>query len=403
MRKLAILGGPSAAPERIPINQPTLPRLDQLSAPLEKILESAQVTDGRYARELEERAQEICGVKHAIAVSNCTAGLMLGIQALGLKKRRVVLPSFTFPATAHVLSWNRLEPVFADCEESTFNLDPESARKTMDEETGAIVGVPIFGNPVQGPRILRLAKRARVPVIYDAAHALGARNHDQPISTFATLSVFSLAPSKLVSAGEGGIVATDDDELARRVRVGRNYGNPGNYDCEFAGLNARMSEFHAVLGLFGLERLEMAIERRTAAVQHYRDLLGAVPGIRFQEVQPGDRCTYNYFALVLDPEAFGLTSSELLQALEAENIGSRRYFHPPLHRQRIYAGEEMHNGSLRTTDEVSNQVLCLPLFTHMETSQIEKVCEVIADIQRQAVAVRDSLTGASTRSAGGAP
>jgi dTDP-4-amino-4,6-dideoxygalactose transaminase len=402
MRDLAILGGRPAAEREIPINQPTLPSIDQVNEPLGEVLRSGNVTNDRFVRELEERARDYLGARHAVAVSSCTSGLILGLQALGLDRPRVVVPSFTFPATAHAASWNGLDPVFADCEEGTFNLSVESAAEAIDEETGALVAVPIFGNPVRGDALRELARRHRLPVVFDAAHALGATRNGKSISEDADITVYSLAPTKVVPAGEGGIVATDDDDLARRLRIGRNYGNPGNYDCELPGLNARMSEFHAVMALYGLERLDAAIDRRERLVGRYRERLGGIAGIRFQQVRPGDRCTYNYFAVAVEESEFGLDVEELARALRSERIGCRRYFHPPLHRQRFYAGRRADPGRLAVTDRVADRVLCLPLYTHLEWDDLDLVAEVIAEIHARADVVRDAISGPIARSAGGA-
>ncbi|MGD8374720.1 MAG: DegT/DnrJ/EryC1/StrS family aminotransferase [Acidobacteriota bacterium] len=401
MRQLAVLGGAPASAREIPMNQPTLPKIEEVDGALADVLSSGQVTNHRYVRRVEEKAAEYLGVRHAVAVSSCTSGLILGIQALDLERPRVLVPSFTFPATAHAVTWNGLEPAFLDCEEDTFNVSLESMESRIDPRTGALVAVPIFGNPVQGRKIRAIADRRGLPVIYDAAHALGARHSGVPISEHADLAVFSLAPTKVVPAGEGGIVATNDDELARRLRIGRNYGNPGDYDCEFAGLNARMSEFHAVMALFGLERLDAAIVRRGELVSRYRGLLEGIPGVGFQQIRDGDRCTYNYFAISVEPDRFGLDVTELAQALRAENIGCRRYFYPPLHRQRIYAGKDMDAAGLEVTDRVADRVLCLPLFTHLEFEELDLVAEVVQEIQERAPVVRETLSSPVVRSVGG--
>lgn len=401
MRNLAILGGSPAAEREIPMNQPTLPTIDQVNGALGEVLESCQVTNNRFVRELEARAQAYLQVRHAIAVSSCTSGLMLGLQALGLTRRRVVVPSFTFPATAHAVSWNGLDPVFADCDEETFNVAVDSVRDRIDEQTGALIAVPIFGNPVQGEELRTLARRHRLPIIFDAAHALGARRNGQSISADADIAVYSLAPTKVVPAGEGGIVTTNDDGLAHRLRIGRNYGNPGDYDCEFPGLNARMSEFHAVMALFGLERLDDAIEKRVQLVARYREALQEVPGIGFQKVRPADRCTYNYLAVTVEPEEFGLDVEELARALRSENIGCRRYFYPPLHRQRIYTASYAEDGTLEATDRIADRVLCLPLYTHLALDEVDKVASVVSEIQAGARAVRRVLQGPIVRSVGG--
>lgn len=401
MRDLAILGGSPAAAQEIPINCPTLPTIDQVNGSMQEILQSGHITNHRFVRELEERVQEYAGVRHAIAVSSCTAGLMLGLQALEVRKPRVVVPSFTFPATAHAVTWNGLTPVFADCEEDTFNIDPSSAEALLEDDAGALVAVPIFGNPVDGTALRRIARRRRLPMMYDAAHALGARIGEKSVGHHADLTVYSLAPTKVVPAGEGGVVTTEDDELAHRLRIGRNYGNPGNYDCEFAGLNARMSEFHAVMALFGLGQLEGALRRRALLVQRYRGALQGLPGIGFQHVRPEDRSTYNYFAVTVEEEEFGLDVTELGRALAAENIGCRRYFYPPLHRQRIYAGKVTNGARLAVTDRVADRVLCLPLFTHLREADLDRVCQVVAEIHQQAPQVRRALEEPTARSVGG--
>jgi len=400
MRTPAMLGGRPAAATEIPINQPTLPSLEELNAPLRSILESAQVTNGRFVRELEDRAAEYCGVPHAIAVSNCTAGLMLALKVLEVRRPRVVLPSFTFPATAHIVDWNRMTPKFADCEENTFNLAPDSAERLLDDQVGALLAVPIFGNPVRGAALRRLAQKRRIPILYDAAHAFGAQQQGKSVSHFADVAVFSLAPTKLVAAGEGGIITVHDEEVARRLKVGRNYGNPGDYDCEFAGLNARMSEVHAAFALAGLQKLDGAIARRTELVARYRERLRSLPGVGFQEILPGDRSTFNYFAMTVEPDLFGLHVSELAIALKAENIGCRRYFYPPLHRQRIYVNRPETQGEVARTDRVVERVLCLPLFTHMTMDQVDRVAETVSDIQQSAAAVRAALTAPASRSVG---
>jgi dTDP-4-amino-4,6-dideoxygalactose transaminase len=387
--------------QEIPINQPTLPSIDEVHDSLGEVLESRQVTNHRFVRRLEDRAREYLGVKHAVAVSSCTSGLILGIQALKTQQHRVVVPSFTFPATAHAVSWNGLEPVFADCEEGTFNVAMDSLESLIDVRTGALVGVPIFGNPLRGRALRELADQHGLPVVYDAAHAIGAKEEGRGISEYADVAVYSLAPTKILPAGEGGIVTTNDEALARRLRIGRNHGNPGNYDCEFAGLNARMSEFHAVIALYGLEQLEAAIERRTALVARYRGRLADVPGLRFQEVLPGNRCTYNYLAVAVEDQDFGLDADDLAQALRAENVGCRRYFYPPMHRQRIYASSVKEPGRLSRTDSVAGQVLCLPLYSHLAYDDLDRVCDAVIGIQAQSAAVRQTLDGTNLRSAAG--
>jgi dTDP-4-amino-4,6-dideoxygalactose transaminase len=349
------------------------------------------VTKGEFMVAFETAIAEHLGVKHAVAVSSCTSGLMLVYRALELSGE-VVVPSFTFMATVSALVWNGLRPVFTDVDPGTTNLDPAAVERAITSQTTAIVGVHNFGNPADIAALQMLADRRGLKLVFDAAHGFGARYQGNPVGSQGDAQVFSLSPTKLLITGEGGIVATNDDDLARKVRMGRDYGNDGNYDSAFPGLNARMPEFNALLGLRSLQNLEHAADSRNETAALFQEALGRIPGIGFQEVRPGDRNSYREFSITISPEAFGLRRDEIVPALSAENIDSRKYYEPPVHRQTAY--RSYFNGDpLPNTDWLAAHSLSLPMWTDMDPRVSLLICEAFQRIHTHARAIHDKLAG----------
>lgn len=390
MRELAILTGRAPGAPPIPVSQPTLPPFEEYAARLREVFESRQITNHRLVRELEEKAAAYLGCAEVVAMANATSGLVLVARVLGLTGE-VCLPTFTFPATLHALLWNGLRPRLVDCDPETFNLDPDSLAAAAGPETSGVVPVYIFGNCPDWDRLEPLLRRRGLLAFSDAAHALGSRWDGRMAGTFGDAEVFSLAPTKVTVAGEGGLVATNRVELARELRVARNYGNPGNYDCVVAGLNARQSELHALLALLSLERTEEAVDRRHRLVARYREELEGVDGISFQRIDPRCRTTYNYISVRIDRERFGLTNEEVRTALEAEGIQSKIYFAPPLHRQSRFTHLFHGQGPFPGTERVLGEVLCLPLFTHMEEEAVDRVAAALRSCGGRAEEVRRAL------------
>ncbi|MCI0645021.1 MAG: DegT/DnrJ/EryC1/StrS family aminotransferase [Chloroflexi bacterium] len=350
------------------------------------------VTKGRHLRAFEDAVAQHLKIKHAIAVSSCTTGLMLTYQGLGLAGD-VVVPSFTFMATVSALVWAGLRPVYADVDRGTTNLDPAAAEAAITPQTSAIVAVHNFGNPADIEALQAVANRHGLKLIFDAAHGFGALYRGRPVGAQGDAHVYSLSPTKLLITGEGGIVATNEDELAERVRIGREYGNDGHYDSVFAGFNARMPEFNALLGLHSLKMLEDAACRRNEVVDIYHEQLGRLPGIGFQVVKNGNRCSYKDFSITMEPEAFGLNRDELAQALAAENIDTRKYYQPPVHRQTAYA--HYTNGQpLPETEWLSNHSLSLPIWSHMSDEVALGICATVSRIHEHCRAVQKALVTA---------
>ena len=380
MRHPAALGGPPAFPDGLPFARPFTPSLAAVTGRLGPSYDRGILTNGPLVRELEERTAERLGVAHVVAVASCTSGLMLVLRHLVASGGSVALPSFTFSASAHAPAWCGLLPSFVECQADTFQVDVSDLEARLDG-TDAIVATHVFGAPAPVEQLEKLAESAGIPLVFDAAHALGSRRQGRPVGASGHAEVFSLSPTKLVVGGEGGLVATNRDDVAEAVVLGRDYGNPGDYDCRFPGVNARMSELHAATALESLSMLDDHLVRRHALADRYRAGLESVDGIAVQVVDDGDSSTYKDFTIRVDDD-FGISRDVLATALAAEGIDTRRYFFPPVHAQQAYA--HLPPAKLPVTDEVAGRVLSLPMFGRLPLDAVDAVVEALAAVHHYA-------------------
>lgn len=371
---IARFGAAPAFAERFRFIAPTLPELNDVLKTYSPAFENGLITNAKCVAHFEERAAEQLSVKHAVAVSSCTSGLMLVMRALGLTGE-VIVPSFTFFATGHAIRWNELRPVLADCDPKTWNVSVNDIESKITSRTSAIVAVHMYGNPSDVRSLEKLAERRGLRLIFDAAHAFGSKYRGAPIGQFGDAEVFSLSPTKLLVAGEGGLIGTNDPKLAQNLRVMRNYGDDGSYDPEWIGLNARMSEFNAALALAGMPLLEAKVARRNEIAQLYTDRLVSLHGLRFQAVDPRDVHTFKDYSIHITPEEFGLDRDELAAALLAENIETKKYFYPPLHQQKHY--KQFKIVDLPATDFVAGRILSLPIYETLSNQVIERITDSI--------------------------
>lgn len=371
-----IHGGAPAFSERFRFIKPTLPDFQSVISAYQGFYAAGMITNGSLVQRLESAAAERLGVNDCVAVSSCTSGLMLLLRALRVTGE-VILPSFTFFATGHAVNWNGLTPVFADCDPDTWTIDPDDVETRITERTTAIIAVHMYGNPCAVEALQAIATRHKLKLIFDSAHAFGSRRGGRPIGQFGDAEAFSLSPTKLLVAGEGGLVSTNDATLANSLRAGRNYGDPGSYDPDLIGLNARMPEFNAALALAGLAILDAKLARHNAIATRYTELLSSVRGLRFQKVAPADLCSYKDYSVCVDPGAAGITRDELASALLAENIETKKYFYPPMHLQKLYRGYHAGRPALPVTDSVSGSVLSLPIYESLSDETVEGVARAI--------------------------
>lgn len=357
--------------------KPTLPPWTSVDLLYRNAYRSALITNGELVARFEAEVAERVGVKHCVAVSSCTSGLMLGMKAMDLKGE-VILPSFTFFATGLAALWSGLKPVFADCLPDTWNLDPADVRRRVTSKTAAIIGVHLYGNPCDVERLASVAVSARCKLIFDSAHAFGSAHRGAAVGSFGDFEVFSLSPTKLLVAGEGGLITTNDSTLDRRLRAARNYGALVHYDPEMQGLNARMSEFNAALGIAGLKLMESKLERHNLIAARYDGLLREERGLQFQVIREGDLSTYKDYSVVVDPLKASLDRDALAAHLLQDGYETKKYFYPPLHQQQIF--KEFHSGRdlpLPVTERISSGVLSLPIYYSLSRTIVRDICQCI--------------------------
>ena len=379
--KPAILGGKPIFDKLVPIVSPTLPKIDDIKDRVSKILDTGMITNfSENMKEFENKISQYLNVKNTIALSNATSGLMLIPKIFDLKGE-VITPSFTFHSTTHSLIWNNLKPVFIDINEETYNIDSKKIEDKITDKTSAILATHIFGNPCEINDLERIAKKNNLKLIFDAAHAMGSIYRGKKIGGFGDAEVFSLSATKLLVTGEGGVITTNSDNVAEKFRLGRNYGDPGTYDCKFIGLNSKMQEFSAILGLKTLEMLEDNIARRNELVNLFKKNLN-VSGIKFQKITKDSRSTYKDFSILIDEGEFGVGRDKLYESLKHENIITKKYFYPAIHQQTAYKDfSEYYQDQLPNTENISKNILCLPIYSHMSEEMVNKICEAITKIK----------------------
>jgi dTDP-4-amino-4,6-dideoxygalactose transaminase len=385
---LAVLGGAPAFPDGLAFARPPVPEMERVVARLAPSYQRGMLTNGPLVRELEAHVAERLGCRHAVAVSSCTAGLMLALRAVA-PDGPVVVPSFTFSATVHAIAWNGLGVRFAECDPASFQIDLRDAARLLDG-AGALVVVHVFGAPCAPTDVERLARDAGVPLVFDGAAALGARHGARAVGGFGDVEVFSLSPTKPVVAGEGGLVTTQRDDVAEAVRIGRDYANAGDYDTRFVGLNARMSELHAAVALESLADLDANHAARASIADRYRAQLEQVPGVRLQRVPDGDVPTWKDVTIAVDPSVYGVTRDVLVTSLRAEGVDTRRYFDPPVHRQRSHARSATR--ALPVTDRASSEVVSLPVYPSLRDADVDRIVAVVADVHDHREQITDAVT-----------
>ena len=365
----------------IPLTRPTLPAYESIQDKFKEVFQSGMLTESKFVKEFEQQCAEFLQVKHVIAVSSGTCALMLAMKCLNLKGE-VILPSFTFTSDGHSLLWNNLDPVFVDVNPLTYNLDPVQIEKAITSNTCAILPTHVFGSPCDIEAIEKIAEKYNLKIIYDAAHAFGAKHNEESIAKFGDVTVYSLTPTKVLPIGEGGLLATNDDALAAKLKLSKFNGDSFNREEEFLGLSARLSEFHAIVGIEALKVFPEAIRQRIEKVKLYKQKLVNISGIKFQEIMDGHESVYKDLAVVIDELVFGASRDALLEELKKNDIQTKVYFDPPLHRKQVY--KQYHDLVLPSTYYLSNNIIDLPLSSHMPNEDIDKVCSVIISLHKSA-------------------
>jgi len=376
--ELALFGGDPSFGEPLHVGRPNIGPKELVLERLSEMLDRRWLTNaGPLVREFEGRLASYLGVRHCVAMCNATVALEIAIRALGLEGE-VIVPSYTFVATAHALQWQEITPVFCDIDPLTHTIDPLRVEAMLTPRTTGIIGVHTWGRACDVEALAEIACRRGLRLMFDAAHALGCTCHGRRIGSFGQAEVFSFHATKVLNTFEGGAVATNDDDLANKMRLMKNFGFAGYDKVIYIGTNGKMNEAAAAMGLVGLDALPHFIERNRQNHDAYRSGLAGVPGIRLLKQLEGEDSNFHYVVIAIDQEAAGLSRDQLVDLLWAERVLARRYFFPGCHRMEPYRSYYPHAGLLLPhTEEVAGRVIVLPTGTAVSTDEVEAVCALI--------------------------
>ena len=375
---LAIFGGLPCFHESLHVGRPNVGNRQRLMERINDVLDRRYLTNGGpYTEEFERRIADFVGVKHCIAICNGTVALQIAIRAVGLIGE-VIVPSFTFIATAHALEWLGLTPIFCDIDPRTHNLDVLQAERLITSRTSGIIPVHVWGRPCDVEALTDLAWRRKLKLIFDSAHAIGCSYKGRKLGNFGHAEVFSFHATKVLNSFEGGAVVTNDDDLATKIRLMRNFGF-SDYDAVVdVGINGKMSEVCAAMGLVSLESLEEFTAANYRNYTAYCQQLISIPGIHVLSYDESEHCNYQYVVIEVDENLTHVTRDQLQEILWAENVLARRYFYPGCHQMEPYASRSPAGASpLLNTERLVSRVLCLPTGTTVDVNHISGICELI--------------------------
>lgn len=375
---LAIHGGQPAFAQPLYVGRPNIGDRQRLLDRIEGMLDRRWLTNhGECEIEFETKLEKMLGVRHCIAVCNATIGLEIAARAVGLKGE-VIVPSFTFVATAHCLQWQGITPVFCDVDPHTHCLDPNKIEALITPRTTGILGVHVWGQPCAIEPLTEIAQRNNLHLIFDAAHAFGCSHRGTMIGNFGAAEVFSFHATKFINSFEGGAIATNDDRLAEKVRLMKNFGFVDYDEVVYLGTNGKMSEVAAAMGTTSLESMEEFIAANRLNYRRYREGLASVPGITVFEYEEGSQQNFQYLVVEVDAAAAGISRNRLVEILKAENVLARRYFYPGCHRMEPYRSLYPNSGELLPeTERLAERVMILPTGTAVGGDEIATICELI--------------------------
>jgi len=374
---LAINGACPAFSQPLHVGRPNIGDKELFLQFVDEIFDSHWLTNnGAMVQELEHRIESLHGVKHCVAMCNGTIALEIAIRALKLEGE-VIVPSYTFVATAHALSWQGITPVFADIDPETYNLDPDAVRKMITPKTSGIIGVHLWGRAAPVDELQAISDEFGLKLIFDAAHAFGCSYKGKPIGRFGNCEVLSFHATKFFNTFEGGAVLTDDDELAETMRLMRNFGFAGMDDVIHPGTNGKMIEISAAMGIANLESIDkiMSVNFRNYSI--YRNRLSSVSGIRVPAFDDAEQNNYQYVVVQVEDDC-PVSRDYLVEVLHAENILVRKYFWPGCHNMNPYRDLYPHAGLLLpNTEKVADRIIVLPTGTGVSEETAKDITSII--------------------------
>lgn len=388
---LAIFGGTPLFSNKITVNLPNIVDENDFFDRVKKTFKEKILTnDGPSVKELELEISSYLNVKHCILTCNGTIALQLVSKALDLRNE-IIVPSFTFIATPHSMLWQGLVPVFCDVNEYTHNIDFKACEKLITDKTTAILGVHLWGRPCEIDELEKLATKYNIVLFFDSAHAFGSSYKHKMIGNFGRAEVFSFHATKFFHTFEGGAITTNDDMLASKIRNLRNFGFI-EYDCvDGLGINAKMSEISAAMGLSNFKYIESLIENNRRKYLKYLQCLRKIKGLKMVEYDHDEKNNYQYIVVENDEEITGINRDSILKILHKENIFARRYFYPGCHKMEPYVNEFISDKSLhQNTDKLSRKLFVLPSGSDITFDTIEKISDVLDFISANSTKLKDT-------------
>lgn len=389
---LAIFGGEPAFSEPLHVGRPNVGNRDEFERRVRDILDRRWLTnDGPYVQEFEKRIADLTGAKHCIAMCNATIALEIAIRALGMSGE-VIVPSFTFIASAHALQWQGITPVFCDVDPRTHTLDPNKVEGLITPRTTGIMGVHVWGRPCAIEALAEISERRGLKLLYDSAHAFGCSYKGKMIGGFGDAEVFSFHATKFFNTLEGGAVVVNNDELAAQIRLMKNFGFAGYDEVIYIGTNGKMSEVSAAMGLTNLENLDEFVGVNQRNYLEYREQLAGLAGVKQVTYSEEETCNYQYIVLEIDESQTIVSRDQLMKVLAAENVLARRYFYPGCHRMEPYRSNfPSAYLSLTETERLAARVLVLPTGTAVNSPEVSTICRIIKCTVENGPEVRERL------------
>ena len=378
---LALFGGTPLFANPVHVGTPNIGNRAALFNRINDLLDRRRLTNnGPYVEELEWKIAKLLGVRHCIAVANGTLALQIAVRAAGLTGE-VVVPSFTFVATAHALEWQYLKPIFCDINRYTHSLDVRMLEKRISPRTTGIIGVHVWGEPCDIEGLSELASQRHLQLLFDASHAFCCSHRGKMIGNFGVAEIFSFHATKVFNTFEGGAITTNDDLLANKSRLMRNFGFTDYDNVVSIGTNAKMTEVSAAMGLTGLESLDDFVLANQRNYHCYRKHLKPIQGVTLYPILEDEKRNYQYVVVEIDDCISRMTRNAVIRLLHAENVLARRYFYPGCHRMEPYRSKYPGiRATLPETELVCSRLIVLPTGTAINQTDVDAICTLLSFI-----------------------
>ena len=365
------------------VTRPMLPDLKEFQHELEEIWDSQWLTNnGPKHQKLEKEICRLLKVPNISLFNNGTIALLVAINSLRVNGEVITTP-FTFAATPHVLAWNGITPIFCDIDENSMNIDASKIEQMITPKTTAILAVHVFGTPCDVQKIQEVADRYGLKVIYDAAHAFNTQIDGGGIGNFGDITMFSFHATKLFHTAEGGALSFNDGNLKQRIDLLKNFGIKNEEEVMLAGINGKMNEIQAALGLVNLKYMEAERSKRKIVSETYRQCLSGIEGITLGELPSNVQPSYQYFVIRIDRQKFGISRDEVYNRLKEYNVYSRKYFYPLCSDYACYKQlPSAHPDNLPVAKKIVKEVLCLPFYGNLDVSTVEQICNILKGLKK---------------------